>query len=200
MKTRYITVAEREYLLDSFKNVNELEKESFITMWSRNYNIRVASIREYLQSQNLYQIQQPKKYVKKIKWFDDEVEFLKEFAEFLPIEMIVKKIQSINRKHKIKPRTRTAIERKIHLLGLRTSCEGEYYSVTEISKLLGMSECTLRRWIKDDEKVRKILKITGGKQKFRIHRKNIAKFCVFYRSELGNFNVDLVWLLSLFEK
>jgi hypothetical protein len=132
------------------------------------------------------------------QWSQTEIDLLEQYAGKLPINFIVDKFRQLAYKKRVQARTKAAIQEKMRLLGLEENCSGEYYCAHELSLLIGCSKPTMLRWLKN-QNIAAILKPIKDGDKWRMHRDNVKAFCISYRAEISSYNVDLLWLLGLFD-
>jgi excisionase family DNA binding protein len=123
------------------------------------------------------------------KWTPEQIEYLQEWAEFLPVEQIAKKVnKSVNAVWN------RAKEEKLNLKPIYDN-----WSSKELARLLNINNETICVWIRKGElKAKQSRKIKGSV--FRISKENFKVFYLKYRDKKHCFNrinqENLNWILE----
>jgi excisionase family DNA binding protein len=123
------------------------------------------------------------------KWTPEQIEYLQEWAEFLPVEQIAKKVnKSVNAVWN------RAKEEKLNLKPIYDN-----WSSKELARLLNINNETICVWIRKGElKAKQSRKIKGSV--FRISKENFKDFYLKYRDKKHCFNrinqENLQWILE----
>jgi hypothetical protein len=194
-KRRFITEDLANKIKEFCKDKTTEEIKAFAQTFAEENNIHLSILRSFIEKNGIayfdYQLKRTK------PWRDEELQVLENYAGFIPFKSIVKKIHQINFKNLEKCRTPVSIRKKLAYMGLDARCDGEYYTLSELSRLLGCSKGRMMAWAKNP-KIREILKPDDDSAWQRVHRENIKKFIVEYRQEIATCKPELEWMLSLF--
>jgi len=123
------------------------------------------------------------------KWTPEQIEYLQEWAEFLPVEQIAKKIgKSIKQ-----------IRDKATKLDLSVKPKYDNLSSRELAKLLGISDSAIVYWIQQKElKAKKSKKLRNAT--WRITQKDFREFYYKFsarKTSFKKFNQEnLQWILE----
>jgi excisionase family DNA binding protein len=123
------------------------------------------------------------------KWTPEETEYLIEWAEFLPVEQIAKRVNK-----SIKTVRNKAKDEKLNLRPIYDN-----WSTYELARLLGINNETIRKWITNGELVAKQARKIKGSV-FRITKENFKDFYLKYRDKKLCFRrvnkENLNWILE----
>lgn len=128
-------------------------------------------------------------------WEDFELSIIHGYAEFMPIELLTKKINDTRRWRGLKTkRTQKAVISKLGTMGYKISYDGEYFTLRKLAQYLGCSHNFIHNLLKDAD-FKKILNPRQfNKRDIVIHKHDFARFAKKYPGELVNLkNLDLIW-------
>jgi hypothetical protein len=194
-RRQYLTNAEKSHIILSCKDKKQYSVEKFIKSYSTQKNISVKPIRKFLDEQNIYKYKKTQR-----RWTREEVEYLEQLAGNEPIDEIFRLLKLWAYKNKVKPHGKRTIQDKMYKLGLQESALGEYLNAEDVSNLIGCDVKKVVRWCNEGETKKILSPIRNNELKtaqYRIHRKNVIKFCIKYRDEISVHDVNVSWLLSL---
>lgn len=195
MRPSYITPEIAEYINNNYKNeygiVTRLHRQIKSEFKAK---FTISCVYAYINKYNL-------RGGKSCGWTDGELEILNKFAGNNPFKLVVKRIQNYERKKGLLVRSENAIRKKCINLELSVDVCGNYYSLNILSKLLGVSDSKIERWIRNTD-IKEILAPIYEKNEKEtrtlFYYKNIKKFVLEYRSEISEGKPDIEWMLGLF--